>query len=313
MQTRLLNPNTDLPAVAALINRYETDPVTPEQVAGWLAQTPPGRDICRWVANDEQGKVIAYAYANHENWQPAGKYDVWAIVEPAHRGRRLGAAMLDTAIAYARQHGASALTSETREEDALSLGVLMRRGFAITRHRFESYLDLAAFDETPFREIEARVAASGIRIQALAERGDTREELRKLYNVNYATALDIPGSEEDWNSFEDFERMVREADWFHPAGQFGALDGEEWIGLGAVRLIPQIRGAYNLMTGVLPAYRGRGIATALKLAGIRYARAQGALSMRTHNDSLNAPMLAVNRRLGYIPRSGIYSLLRAPA
>ncbi len=62
------------------------------------------------------------------------------------------------------------------------------------------------------------------------------------------------------------------------------------------------------MTGVVASYRGRKIALALKLLAIRYAWSHGAKTIRTHNDSLNAPMLAINRKLGYQPQSGKYRL-----
>ncbi len=65
-----------------------------------------------------------------------------------------------------------------------------------------------------------------------------------------------------------------------------------------------------MITGVERAYRGRHIALALKLLGIRYAKARGALTIRTNNDSQNVPMLAVNRKLGYRPEPGIYRLIR---
>ncbi len=46
------------------------------------------------------------------------------------------------------------------------------------------------------------------------------------------------------------------------------------------------------------------------LAAIRYAQAQGAHTIRTNNDSLNAPMLAINEKLGYGPQPGKYLLTR---
>ena len=46
----------------------------------------------------------------------------------------------------------------------------------------------------------------------------------------------------------------------------------------------------------------------LKLAAMRYARSQGARSISTHNDSKNSPMLALNRKLGYVPEPGRYTL-----
>jgi GNAT superfamily N-acetyltransferase len=310
MNIRPFNVQTDLDAAVALLNTYERVPVTADQFAGWLERNPSGRDIRRWVGTNQDGQVVAYAYANHENYDAPGYYEVWMVVDPAWRGRGLGAAMLNETITYTTQRGANKLTSETRDNDSVSMDWLQRRGFNLERHRFESFLDLTTFDETPFLSLEAQVLASGIRILSLAELGDTRENLRKLHAVNYATALDIPGVPSDWTSFEDFESMARNAKWFRAEGQFGALDGENWIGLSAVSLSPEQHGSYNLMTGVMREYRGRGIALALKLAGIRYARCNGAVYMRTHNDSLNAPILAINRKLGYVAQAGIYILSR---
>lgn len=54
------------------------------------------------------------------------------------------------------------------------------------------------------------------------------------------------------------------------------------------------------MTGVTPGWRGKGIATLLKLKGIRYALDHGGLEIRTTNDEVNGAMLVINRRLGFI-------------
>ena len=65
---------------------------------------------------------------------------------------------------------------------------------------------------------------------------------------------------------------------------------------------------HNLTTNVYPEYRKRGIATALKILTIRFARQQRMQVIRTGNDSTNASMLAINRKLGYKPEPGCYVL-----
>jgi hypothetical protein len=40
------------------------------------------------------------------------------------------------------------------------------------------------------------------------------------------------------------------------------------------------------------------------------ARRLGAGTIRTNNDSLNAPMLAINRKLGYCPLPGYFRLVK---
>jgi len=59
--------------------------------------------------------------------------------------------------------------------------------------------------------------------------------------------------------------------------------------------------AWHDMTGVLRAWRGRGIAMALKRATIAWAIQHGLTALETGNDEANAGMRAVNARLGYQP------------
>lgn len=46
-------------------------------------------------------------------------------------------------------------------------------------------------------------------------------------------------------------------------------------------------------------YRGRGIATALKVRTVEYARGRGYRQIRTENEIHNAPMIAINDRFGF--------------
>jgi GNAT superfamily N-acetyltransferase len=55
-------------------------------------------------------------------------------------------------------------------------------------------------------------------------------------------------------------------------------------------------------------FRGHGLAQALKLQTILLAKKEGMRYIRTNNDSNNAPMLAINRKLGYQPEPGAYRI-----
>jgi len=79
-----------------------------------------------------------------------------------------------------------------------------------------------------------------------------------------------------------------------------AKDGSKYVGLSTVwRLDQEPRGLVQGNTGVRREYRGRGIAVALKLKVIDFARRNGYEKMKTWNASNNAPMLAVNAKLGF--------------
>ena len=57
--------------------------------------------------------------------------------------------------------------------------------------------------------------------------------------------------------------------------------------------------AANEMTGTRPELRGRGLASTAKLATIRWAAENGISRIYTSNHEENAPMVAINRKLGY--------------
>jgi RimJ/RimL family protein N-acetyltransferase len=57
----------------------------------------------------------------------------------------------------------------------------------------------------------------------------------------------------------------------------------------------------NMYTATRRDYRGRGLALAVKLATTHWAAAHGITQIATTNDETNAPMLAINARLGYRP------------
>ena len=67
----------------------------------------------------------------------------------------------------------------------------------------------------------------------------------------------------------------------------------------------------NQHTFTLPEHRGRGVATLCKRALVVSARELGLHTLVTGNDVTNAPILALNRRLGYVPQHVQVTLSRA--
>jgi GNAT superfamily N-acetyltransferase len=59
-----------------------------------------------------------------------------------------------------------------------------------------------------------------------------------------------------------------------------------------------------------PAYRGRGIARALKLKTVEWAREHGVEFIFTANDAQNQRMLSINSSLGYRPLPASIDLVK---
>lgn len=310
---RNANPERDYDAAARLISQYQNQAITGDDIREWDKRQMEGMIRRRTVAVTETGQVVGCSTMLHESWDPSGKFYVWLCVDAAATGQGIGSQLYHDALAFCQIHGGTQLTSQVNDNDPSSQAFAQRRGFRQDRHIFESVIRLAEFDETPFAHITPAVLAQGIRILSLSEAGDTADLRRQLYEVNRATALDIPGRPAAFSNYEAFTEIVFNATWFNPAGQILALDGDKAIGLAAVRFLGETNTMYNLMTGVLPEYRGRHIALALKLHTIRLARTWGAIAIRTNNDSQNVPMLAINRKLGYQPEPGYYTLVKEVA
>jgi GNAT superfamily N-acetyltransferase len=308
MNIRPARLDTDCQGIADVVNAFETAPIPLDMVQQWFEQTAPGRITQRRVAVNDQDEVIGYSVVAHETWSPDHHFYLWVGVDPQWRGNRIGTALYADAQAFLQTQGATHLTSEVRDDEPIAQGFAQRRGFTKVRHHFASVLDLTAFDETPYQSVIPTLQAAGICFSSLANFQDSQEARRKLHEVNTITDLDIPGWEGPGISFAEFEHWVCGSTWYRPEGQLIALDGDQWVGMCTIQLRPESQRAYNVHTGVLRSHRGRKLALALKLVAIRYARSHGVQTLHTNNDSFNAPMLAINRKLGYRPQPGKYML-----
>jgi GNAT superfamily N-acetyltransferase len=307
MQLRELDFERDLTRYVELADLLSPEePYAEATLREWEENRAKGDIRHRVVAVDDDGWVAGYGKAGRTPWRQPGHFVAEWVVDPAARNRGVGALLYNCLDAFLRAQSAFQVQSPLREGVPEALRFAEKRGFTIDRHIFESALDIASFDDRPFAGTIEAVAATGIRFFTFADLAGTEADQRRLYDLDTVTGLDLPGIDaEGTRPFEQFRKDVLEAHWFRPDGQILAADGDRWVGrasLGETR--PGVM--CEMMTGVLREYRGRKIALALKLLGIEFCRRHGATQARTHNNSLNAPMLAINRKLGYRPEPGHY-------
>lgn len=296
--------------LADLMNAVENSGVTADAMRDWDARLT-SEDIHRRYAATLDRVVIGYGVVFKAASAQIPRFLVWLTVDAAHRRQGYGARFYDVLARIARDCGATEFNSECRDDDPEGLGFARRRGFDIKNHLFQSELDLSTFDLGAFLPVVEQVKAQGIRFTSLAGEGQTDEALHKLYVLNTQTSLDNPSHDTTYHqTFDQFREYVVKARWFRAAGQILAVDGDRYVGLAAVGLSADGMTAFNAFTGVDADYRGRKIAQALKVLAVQFAMGEGVGHLRTHNDSTNAAMLAVNDRLGYRRLSGVYQLIR---
>jgi RimJ/RimL family protein N-acetyltransferase len=154
------------------------------------------------------------------------------------------------------------------------------------------------FDFSPYNGLEERLNAQGIRIVTYADLADNPDRERKLHALDFALLQDMPfGESQTEVPLEQFVAETILAPGFLPEACFIARSGQEWIGYSNLRKMGDFYGVQ--MTGVRPAWLGRGIATLLKLRGVAYSIAHDQLKLATTNDAENHAMFVINRRMGF--------------
>lgn len=299
---------------ATLLNFGEPEHITAETIRDWRRSESPERIVLRLGAVDSDTGIAGYGHALRDPWTAPGVFWMYIVVDPAARRQHAATQLFDALDTFASDHGATHYYSEVRDNCLEGLLFAEQCGFRVERRIFESMLDLAAFDENRFAGTIEASEAKGIRFFTLADLGDTEEAQRKLCELNERLGQDVPGNDDAPRPFEDFQKKICQAAWYRADGQIIAADGDHWIGMSALGYFesPQPM-MFTMFTGVDREYRGRGIALALKLLAARCARRYGVAYIRTNNDSENAPMLAINRKLGYQPEPGFYRVVRERA
>ncbi len=241
-----------------------------------------------------------------------GWLDLTLRTRPDEARGPLAQKLLAVAEADARQLGARTLVARVRE-DWWEHAFLLEHGYAEHDRMWPSTLDLRTLDFARFASQQARAAAAGVQVVSLAALGKFDEaQQRRFYGLVAALLADVPSTTpvSVW-PFEVWQR--RAGQWMQPEGVFLAVapDGA-WVGLSELyRPSATHPGTlHNGLTGVLPPWRGRGLAYTLKLAAARAALQRGFTHARTGNHSANRPMLAVNERLGFVRGPALVTLRR---
>lgn len=213
------------------------------------------------------------------------------------RRRGAGTRLYETISAWARERGLGALEVVVSDDDAESLAYAQRRGFVEDRREKGVALRLAEIEPPPVEP------PPGIEIVTWAERPKLA---RGMYEVAVEASPDVPGWEDElMEPFEDWLAHDMQGSGDRPEATFVALAGDEVVGYAKFSLTAaQPTTAHHDLTGVKRAWRGRGVARALKATQIAWAKANGYEELRTRNDERNAPIRRLNEEFGYRPAIG---------
>jgi GNAT superfamily N-acetyltransferase len=262
-------------------------------VLGWWHER--GASLHQVVIEQESGDVVAHLQAKDRSVPKPSRHtercDLLLTVAASSRRQGIGTALLAEAEAFARERGLRLLYASAREGTP-GIAFLEHHAFVEVERYFPSQLDVATFDPEPFGATVGRVAKAGIRFLTYADIPDTPENRHRVYDLHQAVQRDQPFRMVGPYIPEPFEEWEKGFSSWDKSLLFLAKSPDN-------ALVGMVIGLSWNFTGVHPDWRGRGIATALKLRMIEEARRRGLTEIATENHEDNAAMLAVNRKLGF--------------
>jgi GNAT superfamily N-acetyltransferase len=281
----------DVPQAAALRQRAWPDSiVTPEGMRHSL-EAAPARVERRLFAFEESGELVGWAAAARDRWfsDPArGVVDI--AVDPAHRGRRLASQLMDAVEAHLSFLGVTTTRAESLDEPA-ARALAERRGFTESGSSSRS-----AIDPRDVRPLPLPPELSVVSFREL-------DDPEPLWALDLEVSRDIPNEGFDAVPLDDWARMFWRSPNVDDDASLAAFLNDELVAMTMIRIDRDSGRAMNDLAGTRREFRGRGIATALKSQSLVRAAELGATIVITSNEELNAPMLAVNAKLGYRPFS----------
>jgi GNAT superfamily N-acetyltransferase len=178
---------------------------------------------------------------------------------------------------------------------------LLARGFARVQRELQSWVDPTRIDAGQLERSTVAARERGFRVTTLrAVLPHMEPDLRRLF---LAGDRDAPGHPPRAPAVaaSTFRRVILRNPLLDQDCSTVVLHGSQPVALcwlkGGVG-----PGRYGIeFTATAPAWRGQGLATLAKLSALDLAARAGIRWVGTANDETNAPMLAVNRRLGHQP------------
>jgi GNAT superfamily N-acetyltransferase len=271
--------------------------------AVWWQELSATMDI-RWFTGLAAGVPAGFAAVCPMGVAAGGFGAAIVYVLPEYRRRGLGGTLRTAVEEVARQHGPGLIYNYVegyRDSEA----AVRAWGLAIVGRHHESVLNLRAIDRSLY---EAKGKAPGVEIAELPIAELDEAAWGELFDFVQARYREAPDSADGGGElpYETFRKMVT-APWM----LLTAREEGELVGYTQVMGRPGDPTALNtFFTGVVPASRGRGIATALKTRHALLMADRSVDRLFTQNMEGNEAILAANRTLGFARAAGYADVAR---
>jgi GNAT superfamily N-acetyltransferase len=243
-----------------------------------------------WWKAERDGELVGWAIGGLDAFAPVRTVAFGgAVVHPDHRCRGIGSALWDAVYERLVEAGARRMIA-FGQADPGSIAFAEAKGFKLEGTHVTLALDPRTLPSAP-------EPPPGVEILPMRDVADQPE---RIFVADSESSQDEPGP-------TDFSGMTldiwRRLIWNNPAcdkdvSTVAIVDGE-LVGSSFLYTDRETDRGSNSGTGVMRAHRGRGLGLLMKQHSLAAAAGVGITRVFTQNDYTNAPMLAINRRLGY--------------
>jgi len=253
------------------------------------------------VENERTRQIIAYGAVEQTVYLP--KYRLLLLSDPQWLNRGAGDLLLDRLMSDLVEAKAITVSCRQYASETGLVELLKSRGFEEASRVLDLRFNVAAGDVASLLPVLKRIEEQGITIRTFAEERDREPRcVEKLYELTTLLSQDDPArgplAPPAYDAREAL--MWMQMSYMLPDAYFIAKRGDEYVGVSDVSLFEAVPGALTQgFTGVKPPYRRRGLATALKLHEILYARAHGYQVIQSFNKPEQVAIRALNEKLGF--------------
>jgi GNAT superfamily N-acetyltransferase len=255
----------------------------------------------RWVAA-QGARVVGYAqYIQYVYDYRPEKFHIELAVLPDCQQRGIGAALYERLIAGLAPLGARKLRADGYENLPEGTRFLRQRGFREVFRETPLHLEVLEFDPVPFAYLERELGAQGVKVQTLRDLEGDPDRDRKTYDLYWEVSADVPREDRlVVMSFHEWAKWALADPSVPHEGYLIAVCGDEYIGIAEFGQDPGGENLEGGLVGVKRSFRRRGVATAMHVRAIAYARAHAYARIVTSTAVANVAMRALYERLGFV-------------
>ncbi len=279
-------------------------PERPHTAEGWADADRNRNPKCRfqrWVAVID-GEVVGFgSYAQYSGDYHPQRFYVNVEVSAAYQRRGVGAALYDRIMTELQPFDPRVLRADAFTNLPQGFAFLQKRGFYEAFRETPVHLDIACFDPAAYAGLETKLLGAGIVVKTVHELESDPSRDRKIYDLYWDVVEDVPQEEpriekQEFGEWVEYE--LNNPTILHDA-YFVAVRGDEYVGVSEWGRDPGSNVLWGGLLGVRRAYREQGIALAMQLRAIAYAREHGYPVLKTCTAIQNLPMQALFNKLGF--------------